>query len=828
MSLTTKQIVFFLLFLFSWLLLLLLGESYLSYVLLGGVSLFFLLFANELEWKKANYYKWSMILWLLFLFSVGFSLAFSISLPISIHSVARYIFIFLTFWFFILVKKSFVSSQQIIKLLLLTSLVITLVSVSFQFFPNLANLLPGMNLLHATYGHNHLAALLLLVIPLSWWLASDYIKVGRSYWWLLLPLTFNLGLLFSFGRVAVSISLVQFLFINQQLKKNNFFKKRYFSFIFKTLASLFLIVLLSNIFFSTMTLINPSFSCPVPSLKRQLCKSIEAESRPKYWSWAGGIIKNNPLLGSGPGTFAFAAKKHRLTPYNATAYAHNAFLQSLAEMGLIGGGLFIVLMFGLLFFAWKNIKQKRGWSWQKAAFLGVVAIYADVLFDFDWSFVGILGITIVLLSLLIKDGIFQLTKKSLASFLKTSYLIFIFSLILMAGLYSVTDYLIRVDRTRQAFQLFPYFYWHRKIYETSPDLNDRDWQKLFNIYAAHSSIYPIMLSQNKDNLQRQQIKEKWFEVDPWSAVTKDMISYYLDQQDWAAARYWLELILEMYAYSTDDVHELDYRQIRLKLDDQKLSLAEGYLENDEFQRAFDWLSKISEKKLHWDKREPAATLLVEVGNRLAVVDMEKTVKAYSLAKEHSFWILSINDLWFEQQSSEDLKAAELIKYLQLTASWKGESMGWKDEQQQFLQQNITLRFLSNGDWENLITALSVISWDQHDYEWKLELLKNISESADILVKKNNYQLASDLLQSAQSLMPGDYWLAVQPANLAILTGDLEGARQFYQKCLDSFPDSRHSNCHYGLQLIEREKINPDRYWEVSQIIRGEAVWQDFN
>ncbi|MFH1899983.1 MAG: hypothetical protein ABIJ83_01785, partial [Patescibacteria group bacterium] len=119
MPLTTKQTIFSLAFLLSWLLLLLLGESYLGYILLGGLSLLFLLFASEIEWQKISQYKWLGVLWLLFLLSVCLSLFFSTNLPISIHLTARYAFIFLTFWFFLLVKKSLISSQRVIKSLLL-------------------------------------------------------------------------------------------------------------------------------------------------------------------------------------------------------------------------------------------------------------------------------------------------------------------------------------------------------------------------------------------------------------------------------------------------------------------------------------------------------------------------------------------------------------------------------------------------------------------------------------------------------------------------------------------------------------------------------------
>ena len=83
---------------------------------------------------------------------------------------------------------------------------------------------------------------------------------------------------------------------------------------------LFSLVLFSNAFLSTATLINSEFSCPIPSLKNQLCKSFETEPRPRYWQWAISIIKEHPWIGSGPGTFGVEAKKQRLAFYNSTGY----------------------------------------------------------------------------------------------------------------------------------------------------------------------------------------------------------------------------------------------------------------------------------------------------------------------------------------------------------------------------------------------------------------------------------------------------------------------------------------------------------------------------
>ena len=845
MSLTTKQIIFFFLFLFSWLLLFLLGESYLSYVLLGGVSLFFLLFANELEWQKINNYKWLAVLWLLVFFGMGLSLFFSISLPLSLYYAVRFVFAFLTFWLFLLIKKSFVSSQQMVMLLLLIGLVILLISVSFQFFPNLANLLPGMNLLHATYGHNHLAALFLMIIPLSWWLASEYVRVGRSSWWWLLPLIFNFGLLFSFGRVAVVIGLIQFLFIYWQLKKSNFFKNNYLNFTLKILMGLFFIVLLGNIFFSAATLIKPDFTCPIPSLEKQLCKFITTESRPQYWRWAIEIVKNNHWLGSGPSTFSLAAKKYYLDPFSGSAHAHNAFLASLAEMGLVGGGLFIFLMLGLLYLAWKNLEKKKHLGWKMAMFLGVAAIYVDVGFDFDWEFIGIFSITTVLLALVIKDRKIKPVKNSFSRFFKIVYFMFALILILVAGLYLKTDGLIKANDTQQAFEFFPYFHWHRKIYENSSGLSDDNRQQFFKIYHAQPAVYPTLISETKDEWQRQQIKERWFKIDPWMVVSQDLTSYYLDQSDLDQAADWLQKERNLYAQSRNNGREINFKT-KVNFGERSLVLAQTYLEHGDLDNALKLFEEIlaveSDALLSWEKEELMAHLLVEMGNDFAAKNIGATVKAYELAKKNLPWILIDNEIWFEKYPQLELSPADLMQYLELTADWRGEAIGWKDRAQQKIALQYVEKLLLASDWQNFNRITQVLSWSEYEYYPRLELVRQISLKTDELVVQGNYELAFQLYQVMSLVLPGDYWLMLQLGELAILLEDFDHAQQLYQQCRVDFRLQSGEEDHYGCRIgteglvsLDRGKTDvselvvqtKDRYFQVSQIIRGEAVWQDF-
>lgn len=75
-------------------------------------------------------------------------------------------------------------------------------------------------------------------------------------------------------------------------------------------------------------------------------EDISADTRAQIWRDTVGLIKAYPLTGSGLGTYESAFYRFKtVAPMNTVDYAHNDYMQVMAEMGLIGfavGLLFIV------------------------------------------------------------------------------------------------------------------------------------------------------------------------------------------------------------------------------------------------------------------------------------------------------------------------------------------------------------------------------------------------------------------------------------------------------------------------------------------------------
>lgn len=829
MPISIRQSMFYLWFLLSWLLILILGESYLGYILMGLISLGMLYFHHQLDWQRVDQFQWLLGLWGSFLLFLILSSFLSANFPLSLHVASRYLFVSALFWFFLLLKRSFFSCQQLLKALLLINLVVLLISMFFIFFPHWGQMLPDMNLLHAIYGHNHLAALLLLFIPTGWWLAGEYVSSGRTIMWWLLPLSLTLGLLSSFGRVVAVIGLVQFLLIWRWLKKDlpsKFYPQK----LFRLLISLFLLVLSVKLFFSVVTVIKPDFICPVPSLEKQLCKSVNTELRPLYWQRALEVFRDNIWFGAGPGTFELAIKRYRNSSFEwGTAYAHNAFLQNLAEMGILGGGIFLLLMIYLWLKSWKGFNKK--WNYSTALFLGISAIYLDAFFDFDWDFVGILGLTMVLIAVLIREKIPSQPKNKspdwLVQLTKLVLLIIQITLITLASFYLYTEVLIRSQQISRAFRFFPYFHWQQQVFTKRLDAASPDKERLFEIYGAEPNVYSTWLAETKDENKRQQIKEQWFALDPWAAVKLDLISYYLENSHWSQAEEWIERVYQLWQGALE---EITYDE-KIKLSEQMLKLADGWYLAGETQRAGQWYLR-SRWAEPWILAQHPPVFLKE--NTLA--DSQKILFLQEIAQIETSKFLGqyLSDyvdeyyrlaLVFSQQDML-VDPAQVVTQILHLADWYQWPL-YDGLAKYYLRTG-----LDSGSLQEFIAIWQVLTELGPDLNWDYQAypMTNLQLKADEWVDENNYLAAQELVVFMSQLEPQSYWLAVQPANLAVTRGDLEMAQVLYQQCLDRFESSyaiQHDDCFYGLQSVQEGWADSKRYFQVSQIIQGKAVWQDF-
>jgi O-antigen ligase len=102
--------------------------------------------------------------------------------------------------------------------------------------------------------------------------------------------------------------------------------------------------------------------------------------RKQIWARGRGYIKSHPLLGVGAGNFEIAEgdyAKEVGKPAKWSA-AHNAYLQAFAELGIIGGSLFVALLLVTARRAWRMFRAVPGVApdWHRPELLAATCAFA--------------------------------------------------------------------------------------------------------------------------------------------------------------------------------------------------------------------------------------------------------------------------------------------------------------------------------------------------------------------------------------------------------------------------------------------------------------------
>lgn len=222
----------------------------------------------------------------------------------------------------------------------------------------------------ATFGQpNWLAAYLSAILPLS---LIHFIK-NKNYKYFILPILIFLAILFTRSRsglLSVAVSFVIFsLFIFYRTKTKHITK-------ILTLSIFFLVV-----YFLTkpQTIINKNpYINVTPS----------TQIRFLVWKGAWDIFTHNPVLGTGPETFAYSYWKYRPEAHNTTSEwdftynkAHNDYLHILANQGLVGFTTYIGVILVALYLLIPKYKDK--YYFTKTGLLsGYVSLLVSQFFGF--------------------------------------------------------------------------------------------------------------------------------------------------------------------------------------------------------------------------------------------------------------------------------------------------------------------------------------------------------------------------------------------------------------------------------------------------------------
>lgn len=157
----------------------------------------------------------------------------------------------------------------------------------------------------------------------------------------------------------------------------------------------------------------------VPMVRNRIEQARQGDIRTQLWTDALQVAKDYPVFGCGPGTYRWIEPKYRAHASQTwVLYAHNEYLQTLAEYGAVGLTLFAVfILWGLgRLFAVYVMRDLRGQAeFLTAGFLGAAAAsLVHAVFDFNFHISANTHLLILLGGLTVAElyaaGVFQVRR----------------------------------------------------------------------------------------------------------------------------------------------------------------------------------------------------------------------------------------------------------------------------------------------------------------------------------------------------------------------------------------------------------------------------------
>jgi len=472
--------------------------------------------------EKSSFTRFYLVSFLFLLIAlVGIS--FSHHLPLSFDKYLFYLLSINIFLFFLQIKKDLANLSLLIEYLLLLTLVLNILVIFLSFNREYNYLFQGMNLLVRSYGHNHYAAFLLLILPIIWWailkkMPSHFIKNKTSLLInILLLISSYFLLIISLSRLALFIGILQFFVVFLLTKKDfySFREKRIINFILKltifgfiSAAILFLIL--------SLPLFNDAQNCQLSFYKKNLCLSLGENSRIFYWRQAWLTFKNYPIFGYGLGTFKYAARLFPKVNERHSSYAHNIFLHNLAEMGIFGGGSFIFLVLIVFYQSYKKVKKyKFNKDLDKFLLLAALSSLINAIFDFDWHFFVIFTLTFIFLAIILNDD--NHIKKEIQQ-LNNTWQKFLIFLSLFASFLVFVDLLVVknfFNGQKKFEKIVPFFDVAVKNQLNDSSVTIADYESLYRFYRYDTKfIYRFLRMKGLSEDRRQELYLDLAAIDP--------------------------------------------------------------------------------------------------------------------------------------------------------------------------------------------------------------------------------------------------------------------------------------------------------------------------
>lgn len=123
-------------------------------------------------------------------------------------------------------------------------------------------------------------------------------------------------------------------------------------------------------------------------------ESMSGSDRIYYIKSAVAMWQKNPVLGVGAGAYGDVHPQYQLRVVSASTSAHNFYVQTLAELGIVGVGLLIAGLIVLAWGVWRGLREAAGGSGPLA--FGLLGLLMHVGLDIDARYPAIVLLVAVL------------------------------------------------------------------------------------------------------------------------------------------------------------------------------------------------------------------------------------------------------------------------------------------------------------------------------------------------------------------------------------------------------------------------------------------------
>lgn len=771
-----------------------------------------------------------ILLWIVFNCGLLVSSFFTKSIPGTMYglyffSCAQLVFIVGS----LLIKKSR-RREVAINSLLLVTLLFCVISVWFYIYPEMAQKLSPMNMFYPTFGHNHLAEWLLLVLPLSWWLALE--KKKKVLY--VLPILFTLALWMSYGRIATSLGLLELGAIallygrcwKSQIPKG-----------LKIIAGLlfagFVGVLISGAIINTT---NPNV-CDFFHLQKLFCKTTELTNRTYYWQQAIAVWKENPIFGTGLGTFYNQSLKHVQTPGFQSAYAHNIVLQMLAETGLVGTIPFVLLFSYLLIKVSKNA-IKANTTLAHSLLIAVYASYINALLDFSWSYKSIFYLTLVLIAVL-----FSLDRQSNSQisvkYTQSSGIVAMFTLTcgvitgMIAGSYLLITVVTSIQLTAYPNQIpntyMKYLKQYKREYAKLAIAKGEDEKnELFRLYGTDQDVLRELLLSAESDAKTNIYQNNMFALDPWYALAFFDAESYLKNNTVDQAVQQVDSLVSFINQKKENFSYIPRYETQVDFANSVLIVADELFKRGEYEKSAEYYA-FAQKIDPWilSKHQPV------IANSEIVIEQVDFIRAIESAEpthfgEHQaiYGTFALDLLWLSIEEGKYMEAEDLLALSVGLLPWDKWKL-WNE-----VLQKVSIK-LDSSETDLVISFMETVV-NQYsdeiivysDYQLREKVAQQLQKRAVVTARENQQRITLVSVTIMQKLFGEDYWVAAQLGNYYVSIGQLDKAQQAFDSCLLKY-NNRHDDCLAGKQAILEGRPSAQRFYQVSQIILGEKRWQDF-